>query len=364
MQSALQRDPSSEELMLGEAHTATTDLVATRHGDNGDRKTPRLLLVEDSPHDAILYTAMLRWSALSDLFDVVHVSTLTECVAAFADDKPACVLLDLGLPDTDGIEGIERIRSVSLDVPVVVLTGTDDDAIALHALKSGAQDYLVKGRVDSQVLNSSVHQAIARMRAEQRMNFLGFHDSLTELPNRALFADRLQMALAHSQRRIDLTPVVLVIGLDSFNAINDGLGRSSGDLLLRAVARRLEGAVHRSDTVARLGGDRFAIMCEQASLANARSVAQRVIDLLAAPFALTGTEVFVGASVGIAVAAPNSTDGDRLVRDADLAMHRAKADDRGRFVVFAEDMRRAVQLRHGTQQSAVEVDESLNRDPM
>jgi diguanylate cyclase (GGDEF)-like protein len=344
IQIASQLESSGEEVLFGEAH-------------------PRLLLVEDSPHDAILYTAMLRWSALSDLFDVVHVSTLTDCVATFADVKPACILLDLGLPDTDGIEGIERIRSVSLDVPVVVLTGTDDDTLALDALKSGAQDYLVKSRVDSKVLTRSVHDAIARMRGEQRISFLAFHDSLTELPNRALFADRLQMALAHAQRRIGLTPVVLVIDLDRFTAVNDRLGQSSGDLLLRAIARRLEGAVHCSDTVARLGGNQFAILCEGAPAAEAIGAAQQVIDLLAAPFVLTGAEVFVGASVGIAVALPNSTDSDRLLRDADLAMYRAKADGGGRFVVFEEDMRAVVPSRHGTPWSADGMDASLHPDP-
>lgn len=350
--------------MPGETDTQTQDIFATgRPGADAATKIPRLLLVEDSPHDATLYTAMIRWSALNDIYDVVHVTSLAECFAAFADVKPACVLLDLGLPDTDGVEGIQRIRSISLNVPVVVLTGTDDDMLARDALRCGAQDYLVKGHVDSQVLAASVNQAVARMRAK-RVHSLAFHDSLTELPTRALFADRLQMALAQSQRGIDCTPVVLIIGLEGVTAINAGLGQSSGDLLLRAVARRLEDAVHPSDTVARLEGNRFAILCEGASAADAVAVAQRIIDRLAKPVVLTGAEVPIGASVGIAVAPPTSIDGDRLLRDADLAMYRAKAGGRGRFVIFDEEMRNTVISRHGAPPSAAEIDPMLHRDPM
>jgi diguanylate cyclase (GGDEF)-like protein len=306
---------------------------------------------------------MLRSTALSDLFDVVLVGRLTECIAAIADKEPACVLLDMGLPDAEGVEGIARIRVVAPHVPVVVLTATDDEMVGLSALENGAQDFLVKGRVDPQVLARSVRYAIERMRAEKRIHFLAFHDPLTELANRALFADRLQVALVHSRRRTPppdgtqdrvttleagVTPAVLVIDLDHFKMVNDSLGHASGDLLLQAVGRRLQAVVRPSDTVARLGGDEFAILCEGGSVEEAAGVAQRVIDVLGAPVVLDGVEAFVGASVGVAVAPPDSTDGDGLVRDADIAMYRAKAGGRGRLVVFAEEMRAVVQVRHAT----------------
>jgi diguanylate cyclase (GGDEF)-like protein len=269
----------------------------------------------------------------------------------------------MGLPDARGLDGIERIRIVAPDVPVVVLTGTDDEAVGIHAMQSGAQDYLVKGRVDSQVLAKSVRYAIERMRSEQRIHFLAFHDSLTELANRALFADRLQVALAHSRRRTPpldgtrrrfialearATPAVLVIDLDHFKQVNDSRGHSSGDLLLQAVAHRLQAVVRPSDTVARLGGDEFAILCEGGTVREAAGVAKRVVDVLSAPVVLHGAEVFVGASVGVAIAPPDSTDGDGLLRDADIAMYQAKAAGRGRVVIFEEAMRTAVHVRHAT----------------
>ena len=323
-----------------------------------------ILLVEDSPQDASLYTAMLRSTALSELFDVVVVGRLSDCVSALADSNPACILLDLGLPDAEGVEGIGRIRIIAPDIPVVVLTGSNDETLGVQALQSGAQDYLVKGGVDSRMLARSIRYAIERMRAEQRIHFLAFHDPLTELANRALFADRLQVALTHSRGRAApsgssrgavvavakwaTTPAVLVIDLDHFKVVNDSLGHSGGDLLLQAVAQRLLAVVRPSDTVARLGGDEFAILCEGASTEEAASVAQRVIDVLSAPVLLDGVETFVGASVGLAVAPPDSSDGEGLLRDADIAMYRAKAAGRARFVVFEEGMRTIAQVRHAT----------------
>jgi diguanylate cyclase (GGDEF)-like protein len=364
MQNAGRSTRSSEALVLRDDHpleAAAPPALGLAVDDAAT--TPWLLLVEDGPQDAVLYTAMLQSSALSELFDVVHVGSLEACIAEFAEGLPACILLDLGLPDAQGTEGIERIRMVAPHVPVVVLTGTDDDAVGLIAMQSGAQDYLIKGRVDSHVLTKAVRYAIERMRTEQRIHFLAFHDSLTGLANRSLFADRLEVALAHAQRRAarsdgtpgrifaheaGSTPAVLVLDLDHFKVVNDSLGHASGDLLLQAVANRLQAVVRPSDTVARLGGDEFAILCEGTSAAAAITVARRIIDVLSAPVALDGAEAFVRASVGIAVAPATWTDGDGLVRDADVAMYRAKAAGRGRYVIFEEDMRTAVHVRHAT----------------
>lgn len=306
---------------------------------------------------------MLRASALSELFDLVVVGRLSDCVAAVARQRPSCILLDLGLPDAEGVEGLNRLRAVAPDVAIVVLTGTDDETVGLQALQGGAQDYLVKGQVDGHVLSRSIRYAIERMQAEERLHFLAFHDPLTELANRALFADRLQAALTHSQARTPArhglrdsalavqtqpSPAVLVVDLDHFKEVNDSLGHASGDLLLRAVADRLRAVVRPGDTVSRLGGDEFAILCEGATSEQVAGVAQRVIDVLAVPVVLDGAEAFVGASVGIAIATPGSTDPTGLLRNADIAMYRAKTAGRGRFVVFQEHMRALIRVRHAT----------------
>jgi two-component system, cell cycle response regulator len=154
-----------------------------------------VLVVEDDPQDAALYSAMLRSTKLTERFEVVVVGRLSECIALLETETPACVLLDMGLPDAEGVEGIARIRFVAPDVPVVVLTGTDDETVGLHALQRGAQDYLVKGVVDSHGLVRSIRYAIERMKADEGTHLPGVADPLTAIANRTIFADRLHLAL-------------------------------------------------------------------------------------------------------------------------------------------------------------------------
>jgi diguanylate cyclase (GGDEF)-like protein len=163
-----------------------------------------------------------------------------------------------------------------------------------------------------------------------------FHDSLTGLPNRALFLDRLE--LAHARARRSGSPIaVLFMDLDSFKNVNDSLGHAAGDELLVLVAGRLRRWLRPSDTAARFGGDEFAILIEDIDTSNgAQVVAQRVLDALREPFAIHGQEVLVGVSIGIASSAhPGSDD---LLRNADLAMYRAKGMGKGRFQLFEPGM--------------------------
>jgi diguanylate cyclase (GGDEF)-like protein len=181
---------------------------------------------------------------------------------------------------------------------------------------------------------------------QEELAFLATHDPLTGLPNRTLILDRVEQMLARSRRK--QTPVAaLFVDLDNFKSINDTLGHEVGDELLRAVAARLDGVVRATDAFGRLGGDEFVVVSEELSLsAGPELIAERLIEALKEPFKLgsdEGTRLTVTASIGIA-------SGDRtapadLLRDADIAMYRAKWDGKNRFVVFETGMQDAVQTR-------------------
>jgi diguanylate cyclase (GGDEF)-like protein len=177
-------------------------------------------------------------------------------------------------------------------------------------------------------------------RLEGELAHQAFHDSLTSLPNQALFRDRLGHALARAER-IRSHLAVLFIDLDNFKTLNDSLGHTVGDQLLVAVTERLQACVRTCDTAARLGGDEFVILLEDVEgLEEAAAVSDRIIASLSRPFRIAGTEVFIGASIGVCFDAPGAGS-DQLLRNADLAMYTAKLRGRGRAEVFEPKMHHA-----------------------
>ncbi|HEY0637712.1 MAG TPA: EAL domain-containing protein [Pseudonocardiaceae bacterium] len=185
-----------------------------------------------------------------------------------------------------------------------------------------------------------------RKRAEEELERLAFHDALTGLPNRALFRDRLRHALDRTGRGA-AGPTVIFLDLDGFKLVNDSLGHDAGDELLREAARRLAAAVRRTDTVGRLGGDEFAVLIERGEhpAADAVATAERILRALSAPVTLSGGHrVTLTASLGVAVGDRDSTAAG-LLRDADVAMYRAKADGKGRWVVHEPGMRTSAAAR-------------------
>jgi len=178
-----------------------------------------------------------------------------------------------------------------------------------------------------------------RVRLQEELTQQAYHDGLTGLANRSLYRDRLEQALARSARGAD--PVaVLILDLDGFKQVNDSLGHDAGDRLLQVVARRLTETVRPTDTVARFGGDEFALLLEDAAESLAVAVARRALSRLAEPVSLEGRELTVAASIGIVVHTGGDRSGDDLVRDADVAMYAAKDAGRGRHEVFHADMAR------------------------
>ena len=194
----------------------------------------------------------------------------------------------------------------------------------------------------------SLQALTAELRSsEQRIRRLAHYDSLTELPNRALFQDRLQQAVAHG-RREQVMFALLFIDLDRFKSVNDSFGHAAGDALLREVARRIVACVRDSDTVARLGGDEFAII--QGELHDAEGavvLAEKLIETLAAPVFVGDQAVYPGASIGISIYPHDETDPAGLLKNADLAMYQAKQQFGSAFCFFSAALQQAAQSRIG-----------------
>jgi diguanylate cyclase (GGDEF)-like protein/PAS domain S-box-containing protein len=178
-----------------------------------------------------------------------------------------------------------------------------------------------------------------RVRLEQELTRQAFHDGLTGLPNRALFRDRLDQALARSARSSDVLSVLL-LDLDGFKQVNDSLGHDAGDDLLRRVAGRLSEITRPSDTLARIGGDEFALLLDGSKQAQAVNLTRRLLERISEPLTIASHELAVGASVGIAVHTGGEGEGEELMRNADVAMYAAKEAGRGQYEVFHYDMAR------------------------
>jgi diguanylate cyclase (GGDEF)-like protein/PAS domain S-box-containing protein len=213
-----------------------------------------------------------------------------------------------------------------------------------RVLESTASNLLGQPAVAGIVLNS--RDITDRKQAEEKLLHDALHDELTGLPNRALFMDRLRLSMERSRREPERMTVVLFLDLDRFKLVNDSLGHLVGDELLIQIAGSLAGVLRPADTIARVGGDEFAILLEGGRDVNdAVRVAERIHDRLADPINLGGHEVFITASLGIAVHTPEYERPEDLLRDADTAMYRAKASGRACHVVFNRVMHRFVMAR-------------------
>ncbi|HEX9738254.1 MAG TPA: EAL domain-containing protein [Candidatus Limnocylindria bacterium] len=213
------------------------------------------------------------------------------------------------------------------------------------------------GTGDSTTFSALVHDITLRKELERQLQHQAFHDSLTGLANRALFADRVAHAMAR-QERARRSMAVIFLDLDDFKTVNDSLGHAAGDQLLTAVAERLRGVMRPEDTVARFGGDEFAILLEDTTRESARRVADRVLAALRSPFELQGKQVFARGSAGVAVAQPGNSPPEDLLRHADLAMYTAKARGKGRIEFFEPRMHLAVIRR---QELRSELEQAISR---
>ena len=348
----------------------------------------RLLVVDDIQDNREILGRRFRRHG----FEVTDAETGAQALELISERQFDLVLLDVMMPDADGIEVLKAIRRkyTPAELPVIMVTAKTQSDDIVNALAAGANDYVTKpvdfgvasARVVNQLerkfaedkirdLNVSLGKAndelerrvierteelsnanrqlkIEMERQEQSQEMirhLAYHDPLTGLANCALLCEHLSQTIA-SARRYKQQLAVLFIDLDGFKNINDVLGHSTGDALLKVVADRLLHSVRDCDRLCRFGGDEFIVVqLGDDQPQGAADLADRLIELINRPFIVEGRELIVSASVGIAVAGGNDLEPEQLLRAADLAMYRAKVDGRGRYRFFEPSMDQQAQTR-------------------
>lgn len=292
------------------------------HDGCDDRKL-KVLVVEDNLGDFDLLT-----EALEDVpgcnIELEHVSTMKSASKALHSDTYDLVTLDLSLPDAHGLEAFEAVHHVCPHTPVIVLTGNDDESMAVKAVGMGAQDYLVKGRIEGELLSRSVRYAIERQRMMDELRSMSLVDELTGLYNRRGFLTLVSQQLVAAQRT-DTNMLLLFIDLDDMKPINDRYGHDQGDQALTDFAEILGAEMRQSDIVARIGGDEFVILAPDAAQTHAGQLVSRILNAIDSHNETTEQPYGLSVSIGVAHYEPDEPKTiDELLAQADRHMYEHK----------------------------------------
>jgi diguanylate cyclase (GGDEF)-like protein len=295
---------------------------------------PVVVLADDDPSIRL----MIRHVLESEEFDIVEAADGIEAIKAVEKHHPALVLLDAVMPGIDGFTTCKQIKDKGhTDIPVMMITGLDDDASVERAYDVGAIDFITKP-IKWAVLKHRVKSVVATVVAERKVELLAYRDTLTNLPNRLLFADRLEHSIDRAARHRE-SMALLLVDMDDFKLVNDSFGHDAGDKLIKAVGDLLSRSLRRADTVARLGGDEFAVIVEGIDgVEDAISIADNLSTILEHNVRLEDQETFTGASIGIAIYPDDGDDSRTLLKNADTALFRAKEKGRHCFQFYKPEM--------------------------
>lgn len=305
----------------------------------------RILLVDDDKMYREVVGRLLKNMSMDCQID--ETDSIAGAKKYLDSNTPDCILLDFYLPDGTGMDFLETVKSgTHLSPPVIMLTGKGSEQLAVSLMKHGADDYLAKDKIGPGDLQRAIEGAMSRshlrkMNAEshERLLKLSMYDSLTGLPNRSLFFDRLNHFLASAERQ-GTGFAVLMMDVNLFKEVNDTFGHGAGDKLLQEVARRMDDTIRGFDTVARIGGDEFAcILVNAADAEDAVSIAKRLRGAVARPIPLSGTEVSIQLSIGIAMYPDHGETAEELLSNADVGMYTAKRSLSGVHMIAPEKRR-------------------------
>ena len=328
----------------------------------------KILIVDDIPENLKVLSKTLQQEG----YQVRAVTSGRMALRVVQNTKPDIVLLDIKMPEMDGYEVCKYLKSdpETHYIPVIFLSALDEVLDKVAAFEVGGVDYITKpfqfqevlARVNNQLqlqaakaeverLNADLEKRVIqrtaqleqeiakRQRIQEELLYMALHDSLTELPNRTWLMDRLKQVFKRSQQNPHYLFAVLFLDCDRFKIVNDSLGHMIGDQLLIAISRRLESVLRMGDTLARFGGDEFVILLEEIDTPeDAIKIAQSLQEQMKLSFHLGEYEIFTDISIGIVIGNQGHQQPDHLLRDADLALYKAKEDGKGRYQVFQHNM--------------------------
>lgn len=315
-----------------------------------ETQKPRVLIIDDEEQ-----IRHLLIDVLGNSYQCSDAGSAEEALAALADNTFDLVISDIDMGGMSGLELVPHVLSLSPDTVVVMVSGNQDIEFAIKALRVGAFDYITKP-IDLRHVEASVERALnhANLLKEKRLykeqiesllqqrtaqvDRLASYDTVTQLPNRALFEDRVMQAVAIA-KATNQSLGVLFISLDQFKKVNDSLGHGPGDTLLREFAERLNSCISKSDTVARFGNDEFALLRTRVDGTNdVIETIGSLFQVLKFPFDLPGHELFATASVGVSLFPLDGEDCQTLLKNAGAALYKAKRSGGANYQFFTADM--------------------------
>jgi diguanylate cyclase (GGDEF)-like protein len=314
------------------------------------KKNPRVLIIDDDQN-----IRALLLNILSENYDCSEAESAEQALIALAQSKFDLVISDIQMGGMSGLELVPRVHSIAPDCVVLMVSGESGIETAIAAMRAGAFDYIMKPfnmlhleaaveralrqselLQEKQIYKNRIETMLRQRTAE--VDRLAYYDTLTDLPNRTLFEDRLAQALAVAQRT-NQPLAVLFVSLDQLKKVNDTLGHPLGDLLLKEVASRLRLCITEGDTVARFGGEEFAILLT--TIGQTRDVLEvvgSIRELLKPSFDLNGQELFGTASMGISFFPLDGTDSQSLLKNAGAALYRTKTAGGDNYQFYTADM--------------------------
>ncbi|TFH11028.1 MAG: GGDEF domain-containing response regulator [Candidatus Atribacteria bacterium] len=292
------------------------------------KKRIRILLVEDNLGDASIVQDLLREAEY--MHELTTVARVRDCMRLIDDKLVDMILLDLSLPDSDGLQGLHRLRAHAPEIPIIILTGFSDIDTAEQAVRSGAQDYLVKGHLEGNLLHHAVKFAELRHAFRTELEELSLRDPLTGLYNRRGFRLLADQSLRVAKRN-GRDSVLLLADMNDLKDINDTYGHLQGDLALRGAARAFKHALRDSDIIGRLGGDEFVALAVEANPPGISSLFARLLEQIEVENTKLEMSLPLSLSIGVAPFSPREAPSlNDLIVAADRDMYEKKREYRRR----------------------------------